>query len=349
MAERTGPPLRLWALVGACSFVGYLLVRFLLDGVVAVGSTPFTPSAGLAIPLGVFFGVPAAVGIAAGALVVGVARAGIPLWVLFEALSLFLLSLVSWRAWALYFDPAIELSSSTLGQTTVTGPAGWIRFGSLTVLASVGAAAFLAWGGELLGLFPFYVTLPDVAARYVLATTVAGVPLAVVLSIVAGQTGSEETKQPESAPSRTRRRAFVLIPVVWGLAGFAGGVGFSIRERLDVTTFEEFGVEFLYHWVHPDIFGQGARRVQVALGAVLLVAWLFTLRQPDVSADSGERYISPNSQDQHVQDQHVQNHHTQDQHVQNHHTQDQHPQDHNAPSTRREQSPSAQSDRGELR
>lgn len=297
MAANTGP-LSQWVLAGASSFVGYLLFRFLFDGVVAVGSTPLTPSAGLAVPLGIFFGVPAAVGIAAGALIAGIARTGLPLWTVFEALSLFLLAVVSWRGWMLYFEPDIERSSSALGQTAVTGPAGWIRFCSLTVLASVGSAAFLAWGGELLGLFPFYVTLPDIAARYVLATTVAGVPVAVFLSALASQTSTEVVSQSESAPSQTRRWAFVFLPLVWGVTGFAGGVGFSIRERIDVRTFEEFGVDFLYHWVHPEIFGQGGRRVQVALGAVLLAAWLFTLRRPDASADSREQYRYPNIQEQ---------------------------------------------------
>ncbi len=284
--------IRPWILTATSICFGYLLVRFLLDGVVAVGSTPLTPSAGLAIPLGIFFGIPAAAGIAAGALVVGIFHAGMPLWTLFEALSLFLLAVVSWRGWTLYFSSLDE---------QLTGLSGWVHFARLTVVGSVGAAAFLAWGGELLGLFPFYVTLPEYAARYLLATVVAGVPLAAVTSALIARTDSTEVAQPESELPRTRRLAFAAIPFVWGVSGFVGGVFFSIRERIDVTTFEEFGVEFLYHGVNPDIFGQGARRIQVVLGAVFLVAWLFTLRQPDTSVDSGERPGLLNVQNQHVQ------------------------------------------------
>lgn len=264
---------RRWVWGGVGSFVGYLLLRFGVDGsIVLADSIVLTPSAGLAIPLGVLFGLPAAVGIASGALVAALFYSAFSLWSVFEGASLFVLALASSLAWGVHVAP---------GGRTVTGVSGWSGFVSLAAIVSTGTAAFLAWGGEFLGLFPFYVTFPDALVQYVLATALVAPPLVFVLSRLRMRTNqnSHEEKPPNTtvAPSQTIRWAFALVPVLWGGVAMAGGIGFSIRERIDRLTFQEYGFEFLYHWFHPDVFGQGGRRIQVAFGALMLVGWLLTL------------------------------------------------------------------------
>ena len=265
--KRRGPE---WLVAGFVSFAIYLVLRYTLDGsVILADFLIVTPSVGLAIPLGVLLGYPAAVGLLCGALAVALAHSVLSFWTLFEALSLFVLALVSSLAWGVHVGP---------DERAVGGLAAWLSFASLTLVVSTGAAAFLGWAGELLGLFPFYVTFPETLLRYVLATAVVAPPL--VIAATRTRTWAPHERMPNtepSTPSKRNRWGFVLVPLVWALLAVTGSIGFSIRERFDRTTLQDLGFEFLYHWVHPDVFGQGGRRVQVVFGALMFTAWLATL------------------------------------------------------------------------
>jgi hypothetical protein len=50
-----------------------------------------------------------------------------------------------------------------------------------------------------------------------------------------------------------------------------GSLGFRIRERIETPfIFRRMGIEFVYEFVSPAVFGQGGRRAQVLLGAIIL-------------------------------------------------------------------------------
>lgn len=267
MVEDEDRPIRtgrlLLVVVG--SFVAFIALRVVLDGVLSLdGSLLLTPSAGLAVPLGILFGIPAAVGILAAALVAQAMQAGLTMFGVFESLSLFALAAVSALGW----QSEIELpTGSALDVQGIPG------FAIITAIGTVGAASILAWGGEILGLFPFYVLFVDTLLRYLVATAIVA-PFVAGLSLLSGRRGNLWS----SEMTATFGPGFALIPAIWAIMALIGSIGFNIRERIPLVVFENMGIEFLYYLVHPDIFGRGGRRIQVVFGAVMLVAWMYVFK-----------------------------------------------------------------------
>lgn len=255
--------------VAAGSFVSFVALRLALDGVVSLsGSWLVTPSAGLAVPFGAAFGLPAAVGIGVAALAVGTLQAGTAVLATVDALSLFALAVVPAFAW----ESEIQLRTGTLALTGVAG------FAVVTAVGVVGGASVLAWGGELVGQFPFYVTFLDGLVRYLVATATV-VPVFLAALVLTGR----PTTLSSPTVSHRLGLGFVAVPVFWAALAVVGSVGFGIRERIPRFVFETYGVEFLYRLVHPDVFGRGGRRAQVAFGALMLVAWALTFRRTRLS------------------------------------------------------------------
>lgn len=257
-------------LVAMTSFVAFVVLALALDGLVVLpGHVVLTPSVGLAVPLGAAFGLPAAVGLAVATAVVTGTQTGLSMLAAFDGLSLFVLALVAALGWR----SELQLSAGTA--LDASGVSGLV---ALTAVGSVGGASVLAWGGEFLGLFPFYVTFLDALVRSLVAT-------AVVVSVLVGANSLlGRPVDGHSAESSHRiHRGFVWIPFLWALLAVIGSVGFNIRERIAETAFETYGVEFLYHLVHPDLFGRSGRRAQVAFGAVMLVAWAVTFGRTRLS------------------------------------------------------------------
>jgi hypothetical protein len=255
--------------LGGC-FCAFLALRLTLDGVFSVFGVIVTPSVGLAVPLGAAFGLPAAVGVAAGAFVAQTYQVGVSLMALFGGLSVFVLAMVASLGW----QSEVRIGSGTL--LDVVGVAGLVV---LTAIGAIGAAAVLAWGGELVGRFPFYVTVIDAVVRYLVATAIVGPPLYIGIWVAS----SRQPRLQSSMPTRSVGLGFVAVPFLWAAVGFVGSVGFNIRERLSRAAFEIRGIQPLYNLIHPDIFGQGGRRAQVVFGAVMIVLWAFTTRSRTLS------------------------------------------------------------------
>lgn len=247
----------------AAGFISFLVVRVALDGRVSVaGAVLLTPSVGLVVPLGILFGLPGAVGVLAGSLAAQAVQAGLPLFGVFESLSLFALGVVSAAGWQsrIALAPGSAVDVDDLPGLAVVAAVGM-----------VGAASIYAWGGELLGLFPFYVTFVETLARYLVATAVVAPAVAALLLV------SRPERLRSVGPAGQLGPGFALVPALWAAVAVVGSLGFNVRERIPLPAFENRGVELLYHLVHPDVFGSGGRRIQVAFGAVMLVAWAVTL------------------------------------------------------------------------
>jgi hypothetical protein len=252
------------------SFCAFLALRLTLDGVFSVFGVILTPSVGLAVPLGVGFGLPAAVGVAVGAFVAQTYQVGFSLMAVFAGLSMFVLATVASLGW----QSEVRINSGTL--LDVVGVAGLVV---VTAIGAIGAAAVLGWGGELVGRFPFYVTVLDAVERYLVATAIVGPPLFVGIWVAS----SRQPRVQSPTPTRSVGLGFVAVPVLWAAVAFVGSVGFNIRERLSQAAFEIRDIEPLYTLIHPDIFGRGGRRAQVVFGAVMLVLWAFTTRSRTLS------------------------------------------------------------------
>lgn len=280
-------------LVGLCSAGTYFLLRLMIDGQLVLGGyTVFRPSAGLAIPLGVLFGLPAAAGIGVGAVVAELLRTSLSVEGVLDAASLCLLASLSALAWEYSLAPyQTSRRFSRLDD--------WLGFAIVAAVVSVGVAAVHAWGRELFGLFPFFVTFADAALNYLLATLLVAPPFLFVLrhaDLPAGMVPAHHRGDSPPISPRTRRM-LVLIPLVWAIVAVVGSVGFAIRESIPLVGFRQYNAEFLYHWVHPDVFGRGGRRAQVLFGALALVVFGHVVsgieRQQTAEEGAGDTQVEP--------------------------------------------------------
>lgn len=252
------------------TIVSYLLVSF-IDGILVVEGFLFTPSAGIAIPLGILFGFPAAVGVTAGAFLSDVLSLNISLNTLVYSIALFILSYIAHISYQYGIGTAVVSSETPVKSVT--------RFIFVVIIACSVSAAFLAFGYELTGISPFYVSVIYGFIEFLLATVVVA-PL-IGLPIMYSQRLSTYTlpRNNDSIPPRISRWSFILVPPVWILFGTVGSVGFRIRERIALVEFQRRNIDFIYHIIHPDIFGQGGRRAQVVFGTLMLFLLFISVRQ----------------------------------------------------------------------
>jgi len=89
-------------------------------------------------------------------------------------------------------------------------------------------------------------------------------------------------------PSKFYQRLLITIPFLWALFGIIGSLGFVLRERMIRSNFASRGVEVLYDLIHPDIFGQGGRRVQVVWGTFMLLVLIVSLIECEKMTRGGE-------------------------------------------------------------
>jgi len=269
-------------LVAAGSCVGYIFLRLLLDGVLTVESIGIvlSLSAGLAVPLGVAFGVPGVIGLALGAFLLGILSGALSVSLLFYNLSVVLLA---------YFSHLLYRYGIGSGIAPDQRPVRAVgRFAFVAAIACSGSAAFLAFAYQIAGITPFYITVTFAFLEFVVATAVVApvIGLAVVSSEQVSATRVSSTQ--DDALSPRSRWSLVVVPPLWLVTGFIGSIGFKLRERVSREGFQNFNAEFLYHAVHPDLFGQGGRRAQVLLGVLALIVIVASTRTLD-RQDGGAR------------------------------------------------------------
>ncbi|WP_306054265.1 QueT transporter family protein [Natronococcus wangiae] len=152
----------------------------------------------------------------------------------------------------------------------------FLEFVAVAVAASAACAAIIAWGLEVLGLFPFSVLGTVILLNNVIATVVLGPPLLYLTYPRIKRMGLlypdllHDDDMPDAGPGRAQTAAFGLltIAIVWVIVGIAISLGIQ-----DVP----FAVE------QNEVFGQGGATVQIVLGAI---AFLIVL---GLTAISGER------------------------------------------------------------
>ncbi|MFW6321528.1 MAG: hypothetical protein ACOC0Z_06715 [Halohasta sp.] len=259
-------------LIALCSCVAFLLVHVGFDGQLWIAGVVFTPSSGLAVPLGMGFGMPAAVGLAAGAVAKDLLRMTLSAETALSALSLFVaaaFAAVCWRGWP---SPA-AVDGRRLDR--------WLAVAGLVVSASALGAATFAWGSELVGIHPFYLAFGATFVSF-LGSALAWLVVAALL-VTRGwlpeRVARIVARPTARVPSVRPRRLLTVLPVVWAVAGLLWSVGFRIRERAPLDGFERLGLEALYYGIHPDLFGRGGRRAQVVFGALMGSLLVVVLRR----------------------------------------------------------------------
>lgn len=247
------------AVITLATAATYGVLSLLFDGTLQIGGDiVLQPSSGLAVPAGIVFGLPGAVGIGLAVLVVDASTLGpAVVWVAVAHVALALLGYELWNRGILPTDPPAAFEGADF----------WLGVLSVTALSSVVAAALLAWGYEVLGLFPFHVSFPSAVVDFALGTLLVGLP---ALSAVT-RLGGRRSVGGEAA-SAERRRFWLLLStaLLWSVGALVGSLGFAIREKLSADVFVSRGLGVLYEVVHPDVFGHGGRRAQVVFGGLVL-------------------------------------------------------------------------------
>ena len=235
-----------------------------------VGNFFLMPSAGLAVPLGILFGHPAMFGVVLGAFVGDLMTSNLSVPSLLYTLSILLLAYLSY---AFYKHGVGSVIVQRGGILSSVG-----RFVFIAVIVCIAAAAFLAWGYELTGISSFYVSFVTSFVEYLLATLLVATPIGFVAH--RQQWFTYRVARDESvATADVYRLLLVAIPPSWAVLGSVGSIGFQVRESIPMSTFRQREVEFLYHYIHPEIFGQGGRRAQVVFGALMLLLLLASVRK----------------------------------------------------------------------
>lgn len=264
----------------------------LLVGLVAVGSGTFqlvgshslpvvgvalVPAVGLAVAAGLRLGdrgaVAAAVGVAAGGLLVGTGAAVH----LVSATAVLAYALVVSRCW-----PTVRrLAGGTLpgvdSRATVPAFVATVAVGSLPAAALAGSASTLLIGT------PFFVVVPDVLVRFTASGVLVGGPLTVGLAVLQTRLGATTVGRRQS-PDEAWTRRLLLGSIVWLVVGSGIDLAGTLARIVPPNYYEsQFGLA-----VSPGLFTVLQVGAQVLLlGVVLAVYWRVGLDSDAATAETG--------------------------------------------------------------
>jgi energy-coupling factor transport system substrate-specific component len=241
----------------------YMTALIPFKGLVIVpGFTEVRPANVLPVTLGLLFGPAAAWGAAIGNLLSDAFGGTLTSGSLFGFLGNFFSAFVAYKLWG-HLGP---LSSGEAPRMDAV--AELVEFVVISVISAAGTAAIIAWGLDLLGLFPFSVFALIVTVNNFLAAAVIGPPLLYLLYPRMEDAGLRYADflqdQPLEPVPPSRRRlvaiGLTVVPMVWLVGGIFIGVAVQGRP---------FGVP--EGGIDP---GTGGSTLQTAFGAVAFVALL---------------------------------------------------------------------------
>ena len=160
---------------------------------------------------------------------------------------------------------------------------GFGRFVLAVTVAAAGAAAISGWGGEAIHRTPFFIAAPAAFAEFALLSIPFALPLAGLFRRVASAGASTfgvtapPRRQFDGQPNLRRVAA---VTVGWIVVGMGASVGYRTFEKIPAYPFSTRNLEFVLLLRQPTLFGPGAGRLQVLLGAVLLAVLVVLLIKP---------------------------------------------------------------------
>ena len=232
--------------------------------VIVPGFTEVRPANALPVAFGLMFGPAAAWGAAIGNLVGDAFGGTLTVGSVFGFLGNFFTGYVGYKLWG-------HLGPLSAGEEpTMRSPRQLVEFVVVSFVAAAGTGAIIAWGLDLLGLFPFSVFATIITVNDFLAAAVIGPPLLYVLYPRLAEAGllytdlMDERHLPD-VPLRQRQYAAVglaVVSVAWLVVGIAISVGLQ-------------GVPF---WlagggVEPGTGGSMLQGVVGAVGFLLVLAF----------------------------------------------------------------------------
>ncbi|WP_336325987.1 hypothetical protein [Halovenus sp. HT40] len=206
--------------------VGFTVLSVLTGGFVVVPLLgPVDVAVGLAVPLGLWFGGPAAVGIGTGVALSAVVESTLSWWTLLDATVYGAVGVLTRRLWGTL--PKVA-SSQPPG---IRSPAQWLEFVAVTVIVTTIAASAFAWGAVVGWASPFHaVALPE-WTLLLRSTLVIGPPV-----LLAGSAVDQTIVFEDDQRLSIRSGAFwggIVVPILWFTLGIASSIGLGSR-RLEM-------------------------------------------------------------------------------------------------------------------
>ncbi|THE65745.1 QueT transporter family protein [Salinadaptatus halalkaliphilus] len=240
--------------------------------VVVPGITAVRPGNVIPVIFGIMFGPAAAWGSAIGNLINDIFAGTFGPGSLFGFIGNFFFGLLGYKLWG-NLGPLSSGVEPDFRENTIRQ---LVEFVAIAAAASAVCAAIIAWGLEVLGLFPFSVLGTVIFANNLIATVVLGPPLLYLTYPRIKEMGllypdllhDEDVPDVGLGRARTAALGLLAVSIIWVTVGIAISLGvYNV----------EFGV------AQGETFGQGGATIQIVLGAIgfLLVLGL--------TAISGER------------------------------------------------------------
>ncbi|MFC4540537.1 QueT transporter family protein [Halosolutus amylolyticus] len=248
-----------------------LLIPF--AGLVLVpGITAVRPGNVIPVIFGLMFGPAAAWGSAIGNLINDIFAGTFGPGSLFGFIGNFFFGMLGYKLWG-NLGP---LSSGVEPDFRENAGRQLVEFVAVAVAASAACAAIIAWGLEVLGLFPFSVLGTLIFLNNTLATVVLGPPLLYLTYPRIKRMGllytdllhDEDLPDTGTGQAQTAALGLLTIAIAWVVVGIAISMGVQ-----DVPFAADQGATF----------GEGGATVQIALGAIAFLIFL------GLTSISGER------------------------------------------------------------
>lgn len=225
--------------------------------VIIPGITAVRPGNVIPVIFGITFGPAAAWGSAIGNLINDVFAGTLGPGSVFGFLGNFFFGMIGYKLWG-NLGP---LSSGLEPDFRQNVGRQLFEYLAVVVVASALCASIIAWGLELLGLFPFSVLGTIILLNNVIAAAILGPPLLYLTYPRIKKMGLlypdllHGDDLPDAAPSRAKTAALglALVSVVWVVVGIAVSLGVQ-EVPFGATTGEQFGA--------------GGSTVQIALGSL---------------------------------------------------------------------------------
>lgn len=215
-------------LTAAGTAVAFTLLSVLTGGFVAVPLLgPVDFAVGLAVPLGLWFGVPAAVGIGGGVALTAALESALSWWTALDALAYGWFGVLGVQLWGTL--PGL----ATGDQPGLRSSGQLLEFVAVTAIAATVTASVVAWGAVLGWGSPFHASALPEWGLLLRSTLVVGFPVLLAAPVVG------ESLAAESGQKRLtiRSGAFcggVVVPALWFLVGIAVSILLGSR-RLEIV------------------------------------------------------------------------------------------------------------------
>jgi len=250
----------------------------LLGGVPIAGAAIFYPTAALIVPFSIAFGVYGILGATIGMLVSRLLQGSVTATDGILILAYAVMGLVAVTLWDGFTD----------GHSSGQRDFNYIlRYGMVSIVASMVGAVTLGWLYELLAIGPFFMT-PLYALSFTATAVAIGGPVFLATRAILRR---RNWKRQSGGSSQSITPWVVGTTLIWfglGTAGSALYQGFDAILTDYPHWFTSTGIEPVQILYNDALFGIGAARIQTVFGAVCMTIILTAVARSQINRQEGE-------------------------------------------------------------